>query len=1308
MALQRSMSDLSVSSTSITQPNKVTSFTTLEGTYTLRDEIKFDIPPNPYIGTKVSLLSIKSNEAALRTKISADYEAGMTSPQSPGIPPTPSPLSSLLPSISALTSSTVGTPDSGSMPTAQTAQTNASESVLEKSTSFFTGKNKLAKPKKPSISKPSSTFVHRIVACDQLAKYLLRPAESTYLFLNVGRTFLWADYSCLIKESLTCIDFKDAFVTCHDVNSLTREETDTVIGFNTGDVAWYSPLTGKFLRINKQGVMNKSPGSENLFMAGYVDGSVIIYDKDKEDQAFTYPAYDGTNFTVHKPAKASKLNPVSVWSMSKAAITSLSFSPDCQHVAITSMDGKLQIVDYLSERVTDIYQSYFGSLLCSAWSPDGKFILTGGQDDLVTVFAFRGKIVARCQGHSSWVTSLAFDAYNCTERSYRFGSVAEDAKLCMWDFSVGSLHRPKASGTLRRPKGDGDKGTAAVIHPLTPLKEVSVLEPFLSPDTPIPKDQLRQHLVSLFGVDHPLLVSLGMRWWRSGVERSKREVDLMEVDAGGVGDKTVEKRMRVLQKAFWMRGMCSVLADGAQDASSMRAAWGEALAAMKGQQELQLCIQLNQAVVDLRSKVDNIGTNPFHPLMNTLQTIHPQTFTTILVTLTCAHNSAIFDVKASPYTRTPLTRLISRVSDALPILDSLLFPMSPKRIDNVLALGATGRSLELIKKSLTLSDRLFNGDAGSALLSFNVNQSLSIPDKDVAKILNELLDKVYDPEIIAFSDADPEFQGRSKNGINIKLLDLFKDIAVKIVWVACTSTLLRWSRTVPPPGDKLHPILQLVDRVMHLIPKINDTAALIKGQEINVRKSLAVLSFQSPSAVLVTLTLMGLALTKSKRSVGFGGDDDYMSVQRQLEEALKRSGVDIPECWSVLGYMKRASGDISGSMASFTKAMRLCSNPKASVLSQIGWIYFAQSSYEMSLIYYQAALDVDPTCLEALAGCSKLYCILNREGPELIMLSRLGMLPQKPIPQDLEPIRLVSRLVALQPPKAASEFFIRLQPYLSSRIFRMNPADLPPASLLRQASEIHMAAKSRRKARGAARQLLDMDAWDPVAAALLVRCAVTSGGVQWEEEPNAGEEEYCKREAKRVACKVLRLLRVVHLRAEKRSIPDSDKADMFEMESVMERHKKDASLKWLFTDDHRRKSLLAELHSNYAVLLSKTGEIPDALQQSLEALKLATDDTNICLNHCLLLHRVGDTAKAGALWLQHRLTRELYIRNLDSVAFWDLVVRGGKYSAGGKIVCRIWAINEQGSTVDGFDGVEVYPRKGTYDVKILSFIRLNM
>ena len=83
--------------------------------------------------------------------------------------------------------------------------------------------------------------------------------------------------------------------------------------------------------------------------------------------------------------------------------------------------------------------------MCVCWSPDGQYVLTGGQDDLVSIWSLaERRIVARCPGHHSWVTAVAFDPWRCDDRSYRFGSVGEDCRLLLWDFNVGMLHRPKA------------------------------------------------------------------------------------------------------------------------------------------------------------------------------------------------------------------------------------------------------------------------------------------------------------------------------------------------------------------------------------------------------------------------------------------------------------------------------------------------------------------------------------------------------------------------------------------------------------------------------------------------------------------------------------------------------------------------------------------------------------------------------------------------------------------------------------------------------------------------------------------------
>ena len=57
-------------------------------------------------------------------------------------------------------------------------------------------------------------------------------------------------------------------------------------------------------------------------------------------------------------------------------------------------------------------QSYYGGLLCCAWSPDNRYVATGGEDDMVSLFG----LVERCvtawgQGHNSWISRIAFDPW---------------------------------------------------------------------------------------------------------------------------------------------------------------------------------------------------------------------------------------------------------------------------------------------------------------------------------------------------------------------------------------------------------------------------------------------------------------------------------------------------------------------------------------------------------------------------------------------------------------------------------------------------------------------------------------------------------------------------------------------------------------------------------------------------------------------------------------------------------------------------------------------------------------------------------
>lgn len=67
---------------------------------------------------------------------------------------------------------------------------------------------------------------------------------------------LWKQRPRLIavqEEHLTKILFTKAHALCHDINQITRgpNHLDIIMGFSTGDIIWYEPMSQKYSRINK-------------------------------------------------------------------------------------------------------------------------------------------------------------------------------------------------------------------------------------------------------------------------------------------------------------------------------------------------------------------------------------------------------------------------------------------------------------------------------------------------------------------------------------------------------------------------------------------------------------------------------------------------------------------------------------------------------------------------------------------------------------------------------------------------------------------------------------------------------------------------------------------------------------------------------------------------------------------------------------------------------------------------------------------------------------------------------------------------
>lgn len=217
----------------------------------------------------------------------------------------------------------------------------------------------------------------------------------------------------------------------------------------------------------------------------------------------------GDGYSIQTCKSKQPRNPLFRWTFGplttstgngNGCINELAFSPCGLMLAIVSQDGFLRVFNYERMDLLGVARSYFGGFLCVCWSPDGKYIVVGGEDDLVTVWSLNERrVVARGQGHRSWVSVVAFDPYTsyshwdgpdfsddenpandgvgtysrcCVDEnqpqlrdhgderyrparpmsssstipdkigtSYRLGSVSQDTQLCLWDITEDVLRQ---------------------------------------------------------------------------------------------------------------------------------------------------------------------------------------------------------------------------------------------------------------------------------------------------------------------------------------------------------------------------------------------------------------------------------------------------------------------------------------------------------------------------------------------------------------------------------------------------------------------------------------------------------------------------------------------------------------------------------------------------------------------------------------------------------------------------------------------------------------------------------------------------
>lgn len=113
---------------------------------------------------------------------------------------------------------------------------------------------KKRKPKN-NMTKSNSSFISRVIVNEGLSRKLTeRPSDGIFAFANINRAFQWLDMSSSSKQDyLTKILFTKAHCLCHDVNAVTKTagHIDVIMGFSTGEIIWWEPISQRYTRLNK-------------------------------------------------------------------------------------------------------------------------------------------------------------------------------------------------------------------------------------------------------------------------------------------------------------------------------------------------------------------------------------------------------------------------------------------------------------------------------------------------------------------------------------------------------------------------------------------------------------------------------------------------------------------------------------------------------------------------------------------------------------------------------------------------------------------------------------------------------------------------------------------------------------------------------------------------------------------------------------------------------------------------------------------------------------------------------------------------
>lgn len=310
-----------------------------------------------------------------------------------------------------------------------------------------------------SLLKNTSSIISKVNTVDNYTKKIAN--SSKFIVSTHGRIINVFSLSenpsqMNVEPPLVKITISKNVITSLDtfsyLNSNNEKVVDILVGLSNGEIIWINPFKMKFSRFNNCGFLTKSPvmtckwlKNGKYFAVGLANGESMIIGRSFEnlESYKTTMIKKKLKFGIIRHSLIDSAIEFGHYKVANKPITSINFHPIFDNLMVmTCDDGYLRLCDLLTERVIELHPSYYGGLLCSKFTEDGKYLLVGGCDDNVIIYKIdvaggesKLKVIGRLIGSKAWIKSIEeIKMVKLSQNSYTITAVGDDGYLRIWEF----------------------------------------------------------------------------------------------------------------------------------------------------------------------------------------------------------------------------------------------------------------------------------------------------------------------------------------------------------------------------------------------------------------------------------------------------------------------------------------------------------------------------------------------------------------------------------------------------------------------------------------------------------------------------------------------------------------------------------------------------------------------------------------------------------------------------------------------------------------------------------------------------------